>query len=435
MQPWPGMSYPLGATYDGAGTNFALFSEVASAVTLCLFDADGSEHTRRPARAGRLRLARLPAGRGARPALRLPRRRAARARAGPALQPAQAAHRPLREGGRRLARHHLRVGRVAVRLPLRRPRRGQPRRLGTARAQGRRREPVLRLARRPPAPHALPRDRHLRGPRQGPHLPAPRDPRGDARHLLGASRTRRRSRTCSGSGSPPSSSCRCTSSCTTTPSSSGSCATTGATTPSRSSPRTSGTRAPGRRGADAGRPGAGVQGDGPRPARRGHRGDPRRRLQPHRRGQPPGPDAVHARHRQRRLLPARRGRPAVLHGLHRHRELAQRPPAPHPAADHGLAALLGHRDARRRLPLRPRLDAGPGVLRRRPAVHVLRPRPAGPGDLPGQADRRAVGRRARRLPGGQLPAGVDRVERQVPRHRPRLLARRRPARWASSARA
>ncbi|NMO93809.1 glycogen debranching protein GlgX [Actinomycetospora sp. TBRC 11914] len=44
MQPWPGTSYPLGATYDGAGTNFALFSEVASAVTLCLFDPDGTEH-------------------------------------------------------------------------------------------------------------------------------------------------------------------------------------------------------------------------------------------------------------------------------------------------------------------------------------------------------------------------------------------------------
>ncbi len=104
----------------------------------------------------------------------------------------------------------------------------------------------------------------------------------------------------------------------------------------------------------------------------------------------------------------------------------------HAAADHGLAALLGHRDARRRVPLRPRLDAGPRVLRRRPAVRLLRPGPAGPGDLPGQADRRAVGRRPRRLPGRQLPAPVDRVERQVPRHRPRLLARRARARWASS---
>ena len=29
MEVWPGAPYPLGATYDGAGTNFALFSEVA----------------------------------------------------------------------------------------------------------------------------------------------------------------------------------------------------------------------------------------------------------------------------------------------------------------------------------------------------------------------------------------------------------------------
>ncbi len=43
MQIWPGQSYPLGATFDGVGTNFALFSEVAEAVELCLIDADGSE--------------------------------------------------------------------------------------------------------------------------------------------------------------------------------------------------------------------------------------------------------------------------------------------------------------------------------------------------------------------------------------------------------
>ncbi|WP_062439488.1 glycogen debranching protein GlgX [Herbidospora daliensis] len=40
---WPGDPYPLGATYDGAGTNFALFSEVADRVDLCLFDDDGNE--------------------------------------------------------------------------------------------------------------------------------------------------------------------------------------------------------------------------------------------------------------------------------------------------------------------------------------------------------------------------------------------------------
>ena len=40
---WPGSPYPLGATYDGAGTNFALFSEVAEAVELCLIDGDSRE--------------------------------------------------------------------------------------------------------------------------------------------------------------------------------------------------------------------------------------------------------------------------------------------------------------------------------------------------------------------------------------------------------
>ncbi len=40
---WAGVPYPLGATYDGWGTNFSLFSEVADRVELCLFDADGTE--------------------------------------------------------------------------------------------------------------------------------------------------------------------------------------------------------------------------------------------------------------------------------------------------------------------------------------------------------------------------------------------------------
>ncbi|SDQ93336.1 glycogen debranching protein GlgX [Thermostaphylospora chromogena] len=40
---WPGDPYPLGATYDGAGTNFALYSEAAEKVELCLFDERGGE--------------------------------------------------------------------------------------------------------------------------------------------------------------------------------------------------------------------------------------------------------------------------------------------------------------------------------------------------------------------------------------------------------
>ncbi|MCG7423963.1 glycogen debranching protein GlgX [Kocuria rhizophila] len=43
MEVWPGHPYPLGATFDGTGTNFAIFSEVADRVELCLFDEDGTE--------------------------------------------------------------------------------------------------------------------------------------------------------------------------------------------------------------------------------------------------------------------------------------------------------------------------------------------------------------------------------------------------------
>ncbi|QKT11988.1 MULTISPECIES: glycogen debranching protein GlgX [unclassified Rhodococcus (in: high G+C Gram-positive bacteria)] len=43
LDVWPGSAYPLGATYDGGGTNFSLFSEVADAVELCLIARDGTE--------------------------------------------------------------------------------------------------------------------------------------------------------------------------------------------------------------------------------------------------------------------------------------------------------------------------------------------------------------------------------------------------------
>ena len=50
MQVWPGTPYPLGATWDGAGTNFALFSEVAEQVELCLFDTDPADGLERETR-------------------------------------------------------------------------------------------------------------------------------------------------------------------------------------------------------------------------------------------------------------------------------------------------------------------------------------------------------------------------------------------------
>ena len=43
MKVWPGQPYPLGAVYDGSGTNFSLFSEIAECVELCLFDEEGNE--------------------------------------------------------------------------------------------------------------------------------------------------------------------------------------------------------------------------------------------------------------------------------------------------------------------------------------------------------------------------------------------------------
>jgi isoamylase len=49
---WPGKPYPLGASWDGEGTNFAIFSEVAWEVELCIFEQPGDEQ---PSRTYRLR--------------------------------------------------------------------------------------------------------------------------------------------------------------------------------------------------------------------------------------------------------------------------------------------------------------------------------------------------------------------------------------------
>lgn len=45
MEVWPGTAYPLGATFDGTGTNFSLFSEHADKVVLCLLSEDLTETT------------------------------------------------------------------------------------------------------------------------------------------------------------------------------------------------------------------------------------------------------------------------------------------------------------------------------------------------------------------------------------------------------
>ncbi len=115
MSVWPGRPYPLGATYDGMGTNFSLFSEVAEAVELCLFDDDGTE-TRLP-----LREVDAFVWHGYLPNVGPGQRYGYRVHGpydpstGSALQPGQAAARPLRQGGRRRDR----LGRGAVQLSLR----------------------------------------------------------------------------------------------------------------------------------------------------------------------------------------------------------------------------------------------------------------------------------------------------------------------------
>ena len=109
MRVWPGNAYPLGATWDGSGTNFALFSEIAERVELCLFD---SGHPAASAAETRIPLTEVDGfvwhcylpdvGPGQRYAYRVHGPYDAAARA--SLQPGQAAARPLRQGRRRPGR-------------------------------------------------------------------------------------------------------------------------------------------------------------------------------------------------------------------------------------------------------------------------------------------------------------------------------------------
>ena len=160
-------------------------------------------------------------------------------------------------------------------------------------------------------------------------------------------------------------------------------------------------------------------GQGAPPGR--HRGHPRRRLQPHRRGQRRRPHDQLPRARQRHLLPARAVRQAVLHELSA--AAATRSTATIRWSTKFIVDcldLLGPRAACRWLPLRPRVDpvARPG--RRAdgrsagPLEHRARER-AGPDE----AHRRGVGR-GRPLPGRLLPGlPLGRVERSLPgRHPP-----------------
>ncbi len=205
---WPGTPYPLGATYDGAGTNFSLFSEVAEKVELCLIAKDGTEERINLDEVDGYVWHCLPADRHPRPALRLPGPRPVGSGGGPPLRPEQAAARPVRQVVPRRLRLH--PGAVLLRPGGRQGRSRRHReptadRFARPHHDQRRDQPVLRLGVRPRTAHALPRDGHLRGPRQG-HDPDPsRHPRGASAAPTPAWRIPRSSTTSSRSTSPRSS--------------------------------------------------------------------------------------------------------------------------------------------------------------------------------------------------------------------------------------
>ena len=147
MDAWPGSAYPLGATFDGSGTNFALFSEAAERVELCLFDDDGNETRIELTRGRRLRLALLPAAGPARSALRLPGPRPVRPRergCGAIPRSCCSTRTPRRPCG------EIDWDPSLFSYDFGDPDVAQRRRLGAAHDARRRHQPVLRLGRRPP---------------------------------------------------------------------------------------------------------------------------------------------------------------------------------------------------------------------------------------------------------------------------------------------
>ena len=148
MQIWPGNPYPLGATYDGSGTNFALFSEVAEPSSCACSTSDGAGEPGRSC-------ARSTPSSGT-PTCRT---------SGPVSATASASPGPTtRAKGLRCNPHKLLLdpyskaveGEVqwdagGLPVPVRRPEQAQQRRLGQAHAEVGRRQPVLRLGRRPRA--------------------------------------------------------------------------------------------------------------------------------------------------------------------------------------------------------------------------------------------------------------------------------------------
>ena len=170
-----------------------------------------------------------------------------------------------------------------------------------------------------------------------------------------------------------------------------------------------------------------VQDDGFALARCRNRSHSRRRLQPYGGRQRARADAEFSRDRQQVVLPAGRDQRAPLYRLHRLRKLAE--PRSSVRAEDGdrLAALLGARDARRRLSFRSRNDARAAGRRVQLQQHVPRIDFARSGSVARQADRRTVGPGVRRLPPRRVSRRMVGVERPFSRRRAPLLARHRRA--------
>ena len=311
---WRGKAYPLGATYDGSGTNFALFSEAAERVELCLFDEDGAEDRVDASRGRRLRLARLSARGRAGSAVRLPGARTVRSRRRASVQPEQAAARSRTRRRSTATSSGINPCSATTSATPTAATTTTPRPACPSRSSSIRSSTGVSIDRRStntPRPSSTRRTSRV-SPRCTPTSPS--SIRGTyagiahpviIEHLQSSGHHRDR-------------------------------ADAGASLRQRLHADRQGAvellglqhdrllRAGGQvhQQLHPWRAGAGVQVDGARAARSRHRGDPRRGLQPHRRGQPPRANAVDARDRQRRLLPAGRRRQAVLHGLHRHRQHA-----------------------------------------------------------------------------------------------------------------
>ena len=208
MKSRPGVPYPLGATWDGGGVNFALFSENATGVELCLFEGrDGNAEVARRVRCTEqtdlVWHVYVP---GLRPGQRYgyrvhgpyePER-------GHRFNPAKLLIDPYAQGHRRrTCSWNERDLRLHARPSRRRPR---PRTTATARTRCPSRVVVGRRGRharrRPAAARALGRQPDLRAAREGLHHPPPRGAGGRARDVLGPRLAAQSSSTCGAWASP-----------------------------------------------------------------------------------------------------------------------------------------------------------------------------------------------------------------------------------------